>query len=121
MRRLQVLPALAVLALVLAGSAFAAGKTPATTHKTPATTVTVKASNNAFSLSRMSVPLGRVTFVIHDSGTMSRDFIIAGHTSKTVKPGKHTSLTVTFTKAGQYPYKSTAGGHQASGVLHVTA
>lgn len=114
MRRHHVLPALAVLALVLAGSAFAAGKTPATT-------VTVKAKNDAFSLSRTSVPLGRVTFVIHDSGTMSRDFVIDGHTSKAIKPGKQTSLTVTFTKAGKYPYKSTVGGHPTSGVLHVTA
>ena len=113
-RHRAVLPVMVVSALVLAGSAFAAGTSPATM-------VTVKAENGAFVLSRTSVPLGRVTFVIHDVATANRDFAIAGHTSKAIQPGKQTKLTVTFTKAGKYPYRSTVGSRRTSGVLHVTA
>jgi len=48
---------------------------------------------------------------------------IAGHTSKAVGPGKTTTLTVTLTKPGRYPYRCTIDSHTQlgmRGVLRVT-
>ena len=45
-----------------------------------------------------------------ERGKTSHDFGIAGHTSKTVQPGKSTTIAVTL-KPGRYPYKCTVDSH----------
>jgi uncharacterized cupredoxin-like copper-binding protein len=105
---------LSVIALGLAGAGIAAAR-PASAR---ATTVKVVAKDFSFSLSRKSVPHGMVTFAIHNSGHTAHDFEIAGHTSKTIGPGKSTSLVVSL-KAGSHPYKCTVDGHAMLGMKGV--
>ena len=111
----------AVAALVLALTVVgAAGARSSVTH---VTTVKVTAKDFSFALSTKTVKHGRVTFVVRNAGATSHDFAIAGHHSKTIGPGKTTSLTVTLAKPGRYPYHCTVDSHAElgmKGVLRVT-
>ena len=103
----------AVLALFGAGAAMARPSAPR------ATTVKVTAKEFSFALPTRSVEHGRVTFVIDNTGHTSHDFAIAGHTSKTVAPGKTTRLTVTLNKPGRYAYSCTVDSHAKLGMKGV--
>jgi plastocyanin len=106
----------AVAALTLAGAAGARA------GATRAVTVHVTAKDFSFTLSPKKVKHGRITFVIVNRGHAAHDFAIAGHTSKTIGPGKTTRLTVTLAR-GAHPYKCTVDSHAElgmKGVLHVT-
>jgi uncharacterized cupredoxin-like copper-binding protein len=112
------LAVLAVLSLALVG----AGAATARTSAMHATTVQVKATDFKFALTPKTVKHGRITFVIKNAGAAAHDFAIAGHTSKSIGPGKTTRLTVTL-KRGRYPYKCTVDSHAElgmKGVLRVT-
>jgi uncharacterized cupredoxin-like copper-binding protein len=115
---MKVLLAAVVLPLTFAG-AGAAAYYPSTAKTTM---VTVRASDFKFALSKTTVPHGRITFVIKNTGHTPHDFAIAGHTSSRVQPGKTARLTVTL-KKGPYPYRCTVDSHAKlgmKGVLHVT-
>ena len=101
-----------MLALVGAGTAVAS---PAAKK---GTVVNVTAKDYSFVLSRKSVPHGPVTFAIENEGKAVHDFEIAGHTSKTIAPGKSTTLKVQL-KAGRYPYKCTVDDHSMLGMRGV--
>jgi uncharacterized cupredoxin-like copper-binding protein len=104
--------------LALGGASMAAAR-PSTAH---ATTVRVTAKDFSFVLSRKTVPHGGVTFEIRNTGHAMHDFVIAGHRSKTIGPGKSTRLTITL-KRGRYPYKCTVDSHAElgmKGILRVT-
>ncbi len=79
-------------------------------------TVNVTAIDFKFKLSTNSAKPGKVTFRIINKGKVRHDFKINGVTSKMIAPGKSTSITVTFTKAGLYPYLCTVPGHAALGM-----
>lgn len=99
-----------------------AGAATATQSSARTTTVTVKASDFKFTLSRRTVPHGRVTFVIKNVGHTAHDFAIAGHRSSRLSPGRTARLTVSL-KRGRYPYKCTVDSHATlgmKGVLRVT-
>lgn len=83
-----------------------------------ATTVHVTAKDFKFVLSTKTVKPGRVTFVIKNAGSSSHDFAIAGHSSKTIDPGKSARLTVKL-KPGRYPYKCTVDSHAELGMKGV--
>jgi uncharacterized cupredoxin-like copper-binding protein len=107
-----------VVLLALAGAGVAAAR-PVKAH---GTTVRVVAKEYSFKLSHKSVQHGSVTFTIKNEGKMPHDFSIAGHTSKTIGPGKSTRLVVTL-KKGNHPYRCTIDGHASlgmKGVLKVT-
>jgi len=107
-----------VVLLALVGAGIAAAR-PAKAH---GTMVRVVAKDYSFKLSRKSVPHGSVTFTIKNEGKTSHDFSIAGHKSKTIGPGKSTTLVVTL-KKGSDPYRCTVDGHASlgmKGVLKVT-
>jgi len=115
---MKLLLAAVVLPLTFAGAGTAAYY-PSTVKTTM---VTVRASDFKFALSKTTVPHGRITFVIKNTGHTPHDFAIAGHTSSHVQPGKTTRLTVTL-KKGRYPYRCTVDSHAKlgmKGVLHVT-
>ena len=106
-----------VLGLAGVGTARAAGS-----MGTSGLEVHVTAKDYSFVLSRKSIPHGRVEFVIKNQGKTAHDFEIAGHVSKTIQPGKSTTMHVQL-KAGRYPYKCTVDGHSTlgmKGVLRVT-
>ncbi len=80
------------------------------------TTVTVKETEFHFALSRTSVPRGTVVFKLKNAGHLAHDFKINGKKSKLLQPGRSTTLTVTFGKAGKYPYTCTVPGHASAGM-----
>jgi uncharacterized cupredoxin-like copper-binding protein len=98
-----------VAVLVFAGGAFARASA---TH---AATVTVTAKDFSFALSTKTVKAGRVTFVIRNASPALHDFAIAGHHSKTIGPGKTTTLIVAL-KPGRYLYKCTVDSHAELGM-----
>jgi uncharacterized cupredoxin-like copper-binding protein len=112
--RLRLLTVLPVLVLMLVG-AGGAGARPAAAR---ATTVEVTAQDFSFTLSRKTVPHGRVTFVIKNSGHADHDFAIAGARSKTIGPGDTTTLTVTLGR-GRAPYRCTVDSHGELGMKGV--
>lgn len=92
-----------------------------TTHAS-ATTVTVtagKPSEFRFTLSTKTVPKGSVTFKVTNKGSITHDFTINGKKTPNLAPGKSATLTVTFKKAGNYPYKCGVPGHAAAGMKGV--
>ena len=87
-----------------------------------ATKVTVtagKPSEFRFTLSKKSVPVGSVTFAIKNLGSLPHDFKIGGKVTKLITPKGSATLTVTFKKAGSYPYQCTVPGHAAAGMKGV--
>jgi len=104
------------------GAAVGAAAHPLTHSTGNVEKVAVTAKDFSFKLSPTTVHHGSVTFTIKNAGKTRHDFAIAGHTSKTIAPGKSTTMTVTL-KAGKYPYRCTVDSHAKlgmKGTLHVT-
>jgi len=120
----RALPALvsAALLFVVAGSSIASASIQAHSaavkaHTAASTTVSVTASEFKFKLSASSIAKpGTVTFKVKNAGHVKHDFKIDGKVTAKLSPGKSTTLTVTFTKAGSYPYECTVPGHAALGM-----
>ena len=77
-----------------------------------------------FTLSRKTVPRGAVAFKVTNKGSLPHDFEVGGKKTGLLAPGKSQTLTVTFRKAGRYPYLCTVAGHATAGMkgtLLVTA
>jgi uncharacterized cupredoxin-like copper-binding protein len=94
---------------------------PALAHSgRAASTITVvagKPSAFSFTLSTKTVKHGTVTFSVKNGGAgLMHDFKINGKKTPVLSPGKSASLTVTFAKAGSYPYQCTVAGHAAAGM-----
>jgi uncharacterized cupredoxin-like copper-binding protein len=88
----------------------------ATAHASATTTVTVTALEFKFTLSKSSVKHGTVLFKVVNKGHIAHDFKIDGTKTPLIKPGKSSTLTVTFAKPGRYPYVCTVPGHAAAGM-----
>jgi plastocyanin len=106
--------ALILAAFVLAVAGVGTARAATSTGKA-VTEVRVTAKDFSFALSRKSVPHGRVEFVIKNAGKTAHNFEIAGHTSKTIQPGKSTTMSVQL-KAGSYPYKCAVDSHSKLGM-----
>jgi uncharacterized cupredoxin-like copper-binding protein len=105
--------ALALSAVAVAVPASASAKE---TAHAATVTINVTATDYHFKLSATSAKPGKVTFKLSNKGETSHDFKIDGVTSKLISPGQSTSITVTFKKAGSYPYLCTVPGHAALGM-----
>ena len=103
----------AVLMLAWAVPAFAS-------HSRAATTIIfteVKPTPFTIKLSATSVKHGTVTFRVTNAGVgLPHDFSINGHKTKQLTSGTSATLTVTFKKAGKYPYSCTVPGHASAGM-----
>ncbi len=108
---------IALLGVVATGVLFAAA-VPALAAPTrqAGTTVTVTATEFKFVLSAKSVPHGTVTFKLVNKGALGHDFKINGKKTPVVAAGKTATLSVTFAKAGSFPYLCTVAGHAAAGM-----
>jgi alcohol dehydrogenase (cytochrome c) len=100
------------------------GKTPAAAKPhagkaKAASTVEVNGGEFFFKLSSQTAKLGKVTFVFKNVGHVGHDFAIAGNSTQVINPGQTAKLSVTFTKAGSYPYLCTVPGHAAAGMKGV--
>jgi uncharacterized cupredoxin-like copper-binding protein len=110
-----------VLTLGLVATALLAWALPATAHRSAATATVVKVtagkpSEFHFTLSAKSVKHGAVTFAVTNMGNIPHDFKIGGKTTKLLTMGQSQNLTVTFAKAGKYPYLCTVTGHAVAGM-----
>jgi uncharacterized cupredoxin-like copper-binding protein len=106
-----------VLSLGLVAAALLIWALPATAHSTATVKVTAgKPSEFHFTLSAKSVKHGSVSFAVTNSGALPHDFQIGGKKTKLLTPGQSQTLTVTFAKAGKYPYLCTVTGHAAAGM-----
>ena len=85
-------------------------------HAAGTTTITVTAIEFKFTLSKTSVKHGTVAFKVVNKGHVAHDFKINGTKTPLIQPGKSATLTVTFAKAGTYPYQCTVPGHAAAGM-----
>jgi uncharacterized cupredoxin-like copper-binding protein len=115
----------ALTTLASTGALFVAGASVADAHvqshavkaHAAATSVSVTAVDYKFKLSSMTAAKpGAVTFKITNKGQQPHDFKIDNKTSAMMQPGKSTTLSVTFAKAGKYPYECTVPGHAALGM-----
>ena len=107
-----------VLTLGLVATALLLWALPASAQRS-ATVVKVQAGKPAefrFTLSTKSVKHGPVTFAVTGAGALPHDFKINGKTTKLLSGGQTQNLTVTFAKAGKYPYLCTVTGHAAAGM-----
>ena len=110
------------LFLATAVTAALAWSLPAVAQPAAAKAVTVKVtagkpSEFHFQLSTSSASKpGTVTFQVTNKGALPHDFKIAGKKTPLLSPGKSAKVTVTFKKAGKYPYLCTVTGHAAAGM-----
>jgi plastocyanin len=88
----------ALVGVVAAGSAVAA------------TPVTVRITDSGAVLSRTSVSVGTVVFVVSNRGRLAHTFGIGGSHTRRLGPGATASLTVTFRAPGRYAYIASKGG-----------
>lgn len=117
MRRFTLSSTLAVVAIAITLLAPAQLASAAERHTT-ATTIQVRAGEMFFRLSARSAKLGRVTFVVRNTGRMPHDFQIKGKKTPLIRPGRTARLVVTFRK-GRYRYICTVPGHAAAGMRGV--
>jgi uncharacterized cupredoxin-like copper-binding protein len=105
------------VALVLACALPAAARPES---RRPATTTVVvtmgEPTEFTFTLSRLTVPTGSVTFRVTNSGEKAHDFKILGRKTKRLAPGQSQAITVTFAKPGKYHFFCTVAGHAAAGM-----
>jgi uncharacterized cupredoxin-like copper-binding protein len=53
---------------------------------------------------------------VTNRGKTQHNFKINGKVTPMIKPGKKATLTVSFAKAGKFPYLCTIPGHAAAGM-----
>jgi uncharacterized cupredoxin-like copper-binding protein len=108
----------AVLASALAATAVMALPAGAHQSTTQAATVGVTAGLPAefkFKVSKLSVPAGKVTFMVTNRGNLPHDFKIGGKKTPLLQAGKSAKLVVTL-KKGKAAYLCTVSGHAAAGM-----
>jgi uncharacterized cupredoxin-like copper-binding protein len=112
---------ISLLALGAAGAAIVLAVTPFAGARSTAakvTTIKVTAKEYKFILSKRSAPHGRVTFKIVNKGKIAHDFKIVGKKTKTLKPNKSATLTVTL-KKGKHAYICSIDSHAKFGMKGV--
>jgi uncharacterized cupredoxin-like copper-binding protein len=109
------------LLLLVAASAMlawtlSAGARPSAVRATTVTVTAAKPTEFKFTLSKKTVAHGVVVFKVTNKGALPHDFKINGKKTRLISPLQTVSLTVTFKKAGKYPYLCTVTGHAAAGM-----
>ena len=106
---------ISLVALVGAVSAFATGALSS------AASVSVVAGKPTGQVHRVeeTVPKDIVVFKVANRGRVTHDFRIAGKKTKSLAPGKMTTLSVVLKKTGKYAYLCTVPGHAQGGMKGV--
>ena len=113
-RRVAVTMVVGVAVLVGVASAFAMPARQSATTK-----ITVKMTEFKFALTPKTGKKGTVVFTLVNGGKLEHDLKIHGKKSPKIAKGKRGTLSVTFTKAGRFPYLCTLPGHAAGGMKGV--
>ena len=110
-----VIASLLVATALAAAPGVACGGTDATPKK-KVTTVTVNEYEYGFTLSRRTVPAGKVTFVMGNSGAIVHNFDLIGvKVGSFLVSGQRASMTVTL-KKGEYTYVCSVKYHASQGM-----
>ena len=107
------LVAAAALALAGAGLATAAWSGE---RAAPTTAVRVVVREFSFTLSRRTVPPGRVRFTVVNRGALPHDFAIGGRKTRLLARGQSAVLTVSIPRQGRIAYRCSVPGHAAAGM-----
>jgi uncharacterized cupredoxin-like copper-binding protein len=103
-------------AAIFAGVFLQASSAKSTTH-TATVKIKVTAKEWSFTLSRRTVPVGStVAFKVTNKGKIGHNFVIAGHKTKLLAPGKSQTITVKFGKKHKYKYLCSVTGHARLGM-----
>ena len=120
MRIIRPFHALAVVALAVLALAVLAAAHSVSQASAASTTIHVSEKEFAIKLSKGSLARpGTVTFDVKNAGKMEHNFRINGKQTRLIKPGKTTTLTVTFKKKASYHYICAVPGHAALGMKGV--
>jgi uncharacterized cupredoxin-like copper-binding protein len=86
----------------------------------PKPTATVKVSEKEFKISLLPkrVKHGRIKFVVKNRGKIPHNFVIGGHQTRIIKPGKSASIVVSL-KKGKHKYVCSIKGHAKLGMRGV--
>jgi glucose/arabinose dehydrogenase len=106
-------------ALLVAGAALLGLVVePAKSTSTSATRVQVVLTEYRITLSRTTVPPGRVVFEVVNRGRLRHDFSLAsvGRGTRLLDRGQRATLTVTLTRRGLHRFRSTPRGEAAVGM-----
>jgi uncharacterized cupredoxin-like copper-binding protein len=109
-------------AAVAAAVALAPAASVAYAHGNHATATKIQVTGGDFWFKLSTKALAKpapVTFAFKDVGKLPHDFKILGKSTPVITPGQSSSITVTFTKPGSYPYVCTVPGHAAAGMKGV--
>jgi plastocyanin len=115
MRLALLLGLVAVAAVTVAGSAFAA-RTLTKPQK-----VTVTATEYNFAMAKKTFKVGKVTFTLQNKGTEVHDFKVNGKTPKSrfLAGGQKQTFSINVKKPGRYQYLCTIGEHAIKGMQGV--
>jgi plastocyanin len=105
-----------LVAAAFAVPGFACAGTAVTPAPKPPVKVTVLEFEYGYKLSRRTVPPGRVTFLMGNSGAINHNFVILGvKAGAFLVPGQRATMTVNL-KKGKYTYVCTVKYHAAQGM-----
>jgi plastocyanin len=107
--------ALAAVGAALALAAAVATLAPTSDAATPPR-VTVSMTEFKFVLAPRTARKGTVVFTVVNRGTTGHDFKIRGKKTRTIAAGRRATLTVSFARAGRYPYLCTLPSHAPAGM-----
>jgi glucose/arabinose dehydrogenase len=88
-------------------------------HAAVVATVRVTAREFSFALTRKTVPVGTIRFVVTNAGAIGHDFVIGGRKTRVLGPGQRATLLVRFHKGGTFAYRCSVPGHAAVGMKGV--
>ncbi len=111
-------PLFALCTLVAVAVAVSAASAAPKPVQVTVTTVKVTMHDFSFSLSRNSVPRGKVIFIVTNRGQTAHDFMLATQNKGTpvIDAGVTTKLVVTFAKPGKFLYLCSVGEHFLHGM-----
>jgi glucose/arabinose dehydrogenase len=81
----------------------------------------VTAREFSFTLTRRTVPVGTVRFVVTNAGAIGHDFVVGGRKTRVLAHAERATLLVRFRKGGSYPYRCSVPGHAVVGMKGVLA
>jgi plastocyanin len=117
-RFLVPLIALCALATVAVAVSAAAAAPQAKKPPVKVTNVSVVMHDFFFTLSKTTVPRGKVIFTVINKGNTDHDFVLATQNKQTpvIGQGETAKLVVTFTKPGKFLYLCSVGEHFLHGM-----
>jgi glucose/arabinose dehydrogenase len=108
-----------LVAAAILGGGSAQAHSAAASSAAAVATVRVTAREFSFTLTRKTVPVGAVRFIVTNAGTLGHDFVIDGRKTRVLAHAERATLLVRFREGGSYAYRCSVPGHAAVGMKGV--